>query len=192
MRSCLSKITEFNGNGTFERSYLRTTDAYKYGTRDFVATVQITNGPDAGGMAFFGLGDGRPSDYYSSPCSSPPFVYMMFFGQGWVARNKIGSVHNSDRVSHYFSTEAKDDRRTIRAKLAWTAATGTAVFSINADNDGVYEDSVAVVCPGLALPENQSRLFIGGANGVTFSDFNVTVGPRRREGKGGADAMNGP
>ena len=173
-----------------DRAYLRTAGDFNYGVQDFIATVKMTNadggtGHNARGSACFGLGDGTISGFYAEPCADQfPSVYFMYPGPGWI--DTIAAVHTTQaskttpgfrKWRNIPGTKPRPAGTAIVVKLTWTAATDTAVFSIDADNDGVFESSFKATYPGLSSSEYVSRLFIGGADGVCFSDFQVTVGP---------------
>ena len=174
-----------------DRAYLRTSGDFDYGAHDFVATVKMTNADNgavphvANGAAFFGLGDGTISGFYEEPCADQfPSVYLMYAGAGWI--DAVAAVHTTEpsKQSPGFrkhrgipGAKAQPGGTTITARLAWTAATNTAVFSVDADGDGVFEGVLRATYPGLSSSGYTSRLFIGGARGVRFSDFHVVVGP---------------
>ncbi len=174
----------FTGHDNSDRVYLLTTARHNYGMCDFVATVKITNAFGASGSAFFGLGDGQSSDYFSEPGKNPPFAYLAYWGEGWCAEGATVRCSADRRTPHVLpSFRSQAAETTITAKIVWMPATTTAVFSVDVNNDGRYDTSVTVSCPDFASSESCGRLFIGGTNGVRFSDFRVDVAsPRRSDG----------
>ena len=154
------------------RGYLRTLYA-KYGTTDFVATVKLTNAKGHWGAAFFGIGEGiRNGESYGAP-SCGDCVYLMYHGHGMT--DKIGQVLvNSTFDGPRLALPNQPAGTTIGVQLTWVAATGTATFRLDTNNDGVYDDdAMTVVNPNLSLAENHTRLFVGGAHGVIVDDFSV-------------------
>ena len=155
-----------------DRGYVRTIYS-EYGTRDFIATVKLTNAQGPTGSVLFGIGDGvRNCDYYYEP-NRGECIYMFYAGSGW---EKIGRVHVYHPVTTtWFSREGQPAGTTIGVQLIWVAATGTATFKLDLHNNGRYEDdAVTVSNPKLSLAENPTRLFFGGTHGVVVDDFAVT------------------
>jgi hypothetical protein len=175
-----------------DRIYLYTAGDCNYAAHDFAATVKITNAFGAAGSAFFGLGDAHKSGFFDEPGAAPPFVYFMYQGSGYTT--SFGAVRTSsdDRATHLISAiGAQPSGTTITARFEWAATSRTATFSIDANNDGVYDATVTTKCPDFVVASDTfapSRLFIGGSGGASFSDFSVTIGPRQPGESGGAAA----
>ena len=157
-----------------DRNYLRTVYSH-YGTADFVATVKLTNADGDWGSAFFGIGEGTRKDSGFGEPSNGECIYMLYHGQGLTDR--IGNVRvNSPFTSTPFSLPNRAAGTTIGVQLTWVAATGTATFKLDTNNDGVYDDdTITVTNPKLALAENPTRLFVGGTHGVIVNDFTVSA-----------------
>ena len=102
----------------------------------------------------------------------------MYHGSGYGTLIGAIRISSDNRATHHISAiGAKPAGTTITARLQWIAATHTATFSIDGNNDGIYDETVMMKCPDFATLETfaPSRLFIGGNGGVSFSDFSVTV-----------------
>ena len=102
------------------------------------------------------------------------YIYMSYFG-GRVG-DRIGEVVKSPFKETWFSLPTRAAGTTIGVQLTWVAATGTATFKLDTNNDGVYDDdTVTVTNSNLTLAENPTRLFVGGAHGVIVDDFTVSA-----------------
>ena len=154
------------------RGYLRTLYS-QYGTRDFVATVKLTNGDGLWGAAFFGIGDGTRGGEFGAPIGSE-VLYMSYFGGRFPAMGEV--LSSTPFQEKPFSGHNRPAGTTIGVQLTWTAATGTATFKLDTNNDGVYDDdTVTVTNRKFSSLEAPSRLFVGGGQGVIVKDFTVTV-----------------
>ena len=171
--------TYTGGKATFSnatRNYIYTTDT-DYSQADFVATVRLTNGATGNGNVFFGMGEGLPdSSFYYEPRTGGDgsYVLLSYAGFGsWIA-----SAWTSTSAYELLGTSTLAAGTTITAKLAWAAATSTATFSLDTNNDGTYDYSTSLVNTNMA--SKISRLFIGGSEqdvAVYADNFSVVPEP---------------
>lgn len=171
--------TYTGGKATFSnatRNYIYTIDT-DYSKADFVATVQLTNGAGGQGNNFFGMGQGLPdSGFFNEPRAGGDnsYVLLSYAGAGgWIA-----SAWKNTSTYELLGTSTLPAGTTITAKLAWAAATSTATFSLDTDNDGTYDYGTSIVNTNMASVT--SRLFIGGSeeNVAIYADnFSVVPEP---------------
>ncbi len=171
--------TYTDGKATFSnvtRNYIYTTDT-DYSKADFVATVQLTNGAGGQGNIYFGMGQGLPDPgFYNEPRAGGDNSYVLLSYAGY--GNWIASAWKSTSAYELLGTATLPAGTTITAKLAWAAATSTATFSLDTNNDGTYDYSTAIVNPNMASVT--SRLFLGGSesNVAVYADnFSVVPEP---------------
>ena len=161
-----SNTAFFGGSSDNDRKYLHTTD--NYGAADFIATIQLTNADGGGGGVFFGIGQGTPNTSAYCEPTNGNFAFMRY--NGYVSSWSLATINNNGTESGLGDPgTAFAAGATVTAKLAWVAATSTATFSIDADNNGTYDYNTSVVNTSLTT----ARLFVGGRGGVYADNFSV-------------------
>jgi hypothetical protein len=169
----------FNGSGDNNRNYLRTVDA-DYAAVDFVATVRMSNGPGNGGCGFFGIGDGVQAGNYGEPMTGAgengKCIYFLYRGAG--GADELGRVQHAESGDYVdiFTQDNQTAGTLLGIRLTWTAATKTAAFSLDLDNDGVYDDGT-ITQVGAPVYSSASHLFVGGAGGVSVDSVSVVPEP---------------
>ncbi len=173
-----SPVTSFDNqnfhitSGTGSRIYLGTNDL-DYSTINFVfeATVTVPDTSDPWAMAFMGMGTTTPdSGLHGEP--SFPGIYTV-----------LSPVHNRalHKNGNFFTgTEWADNlaisNATHRLRMEWDATTEAAIFSIDVGNTGTFGHSSGSIVAADTF-DNNSRLFVGGGNGLIFDDISVVPEP---------------
>ena len=162
--------TTFGTAGSDTRSY-RSTARGDLGRNRFVAEVTVAvKGGQGSGCAFFGLGKGvADPGLYDEPAIAPAFYLRLeptdFGGKAAVFADRSKLSEGSTKVGD----------GTHRIRFAWDPARNRALFEISKDWDGKHfraDCTVNVDVPPTAFGD-EGRVFIGGANGITFSDFSL-------------------
>ncbi len=170
----------FNGsNATFagvgSRSYLRTIDT-DYSTTDFSAltTVTIPGGQAGWGLVFFGMGTGEPDGGFYGEPRTGSHIYMRpgpdDFGGGGVTitDNTVETVASADLAGN----------GTHRLRMDWDSTAQQMSYYVHQDyTGGPFVPSSSFAATNGAdngFDATNSRIFLGGANGAAFDDFEVT------------------
>jgi lysophospholipase L1-like esterase len=155
--------------GDGARSYIRTSRG-DFARESFQAEVTVTvTGGGGAGCAFFGLGCGQANAGASQEPSTVPALFVRLAPSDFAAGAITVSVNGGESVSGL----APAGDGTHRIRLTWDAAGKRALFEIDANWDGqsFQADSSTTVAGAAVDFGNESRLFVGGANGVQFTRF---------------------
>jgi lysophospholipase L1-like esterase len=170
-----SAVRELSDGGLFAfgkpgdggRFYVRTSRS-DFAKESFQAEVTATvKGGGGAGCAFFGIGRGQANGGAFDEPSTPPSVYVRLapsdFGNGAV------TVSVNGRESRAGLAAVGDG--THRLRLTWDAAGQRALFEIDPNWNGQSFRGAASAAVSAAAVDfgDESRLFVGGANGVQFS-----------------------
>ena len=175
----------FDDTGDGGRSYIGTTST-DFALSDFIAqvTVTIPEGTDGADIGFFGLGAGLQGADFNSSFNEPSSGPAVFVGPNPTDRNSaevnVGDFNSGDvnGTSTGVPTLVLGSG-THRIQLSYTSADQMLTFSADNDNDGSGFDTFSTTIDGSdnGFDGTNSRIFVGGANSVTFDDFSVTVVP---------------
>lgn len=165
------------GTTDSSRIYLGTNDT-DYGLQNvtFEADVKFTSLSSAWSMVFFGLG-GRDAvaANFGEPLTG---AYLM----GVIRPDENGTGNLQSRNSFggsalAFSGIGLTAGSTHGIRMEWNAALSQATFLFDLNNDGTYDPALtytSTVAPSTFTASN-SRLVIGGGNGLSFDNIVVTV-----------------
>lgn len=162
---------QFTGKGDGARAYIRTISP-DYDRQSFIAeaTVTIRKGVGPLGIAFMGMGAGQPNPgSYSTP-SIPPSVYVQICPSGF-GGGAIASVTDGQECSNQGPGDG-----THRVRMTWDATKKRAMFEISPNWDGkAFKPlfSTTAYAVTVAFSNTNTRLFLGGGDGVTFGQFSV-------------------
>ncbi len=165
--------TVFSAGGDGFRSYVRTIRS-NMADSSFQAEVTVTlNGGGGAGCAFFGMGSGEPDAAQFNEPSTAPSLFCRLAPSDFAGGQVTVSGKDIDREDA--SSPIGDG--THRLRMTWDAAKKRALFEIcrNWDGKTFHSDSSATVNVDKLNFGNDGHLFIGGAAGVTFTDFAVKV-----------------
>ena len=156
------------------RNTLRTNDA-DYHTISFVSRVVFTTNSEQHAF-YLGMGAGEPGVFGLPDWSS--------------TRNTISGIYDRRRGPDDFQIRTNNvdvaalrpifGNGTHEAIFTWNAATGMATFEYDLGNDGSIDGSQSYDASGLIAEWNggeESRLYVGGDDGVIVSDWAVTAIP---------------
>ncbi len=161
----------FGGTRANERSYVRT-ERMDFARQNFQAEVTVTlKGGGGEGCAFFGLGRGEANPAAYMEPSVAPAVFSRLAPGDFAGGAAIVSV--AGRESRSSGPVVGDG--THRLRLLWDAAGKRGRFEIDAHWDGhVFRASSAAMVNAAKIDfGKEGRLFVGGAQGVRFTDFAV-------------------
>ena len=161
----------FTKPGDGARSYLRTLRS-DYAKESFQAEATVTlKGGGGAGCAFFGMGCGQGNaKQYQEPSTTPSLFVRLApsdFSGGVVTAN-VNSHENG-----HGSAPVGDG--THRVRFTWDSAGKRALFEIDANWEGqsFRADSSVTISATEVDFGNEARVFVGGANGVKFSEFST-------------------
>ncbi len=133
-------------------------------------TVTIRSGHGGNGCAFMGLGNGKPDPKaYGEPTLAPSLVFRM-------APNDFGGGRVLATVDAQPAEEAQLGDGTHRLRLSWDAVKKCAWLEIhrNWKPGARFAATGSLQVPsGSAAFNNDTRLFVGGAEDVLFADFSL-------------------
>jgi hypothetical protein len=161
----------FTGKTDSQRAYLRSKAGGLAGS-NFVAEVTVTVAPGGGvAMGFLGLGRGEAdSNFYHEPALRPSLCLALApsgFGEG------LARVTADDTVRELARPGPGDG--THRVRLTWAAACQLARFELAPHwRGGKFTPAFSDEILGSHLKlDAESRLFLGGAGNVQFSDLQL-------------------
>lgn len=155
------------------RVALKTNDT-DYALQDFTMTTILTVGsasPWSSPMIGMGTGDFSPTLLPSTSSfgamaradlhNGTDYRFQLFADEALTVRNgtNVGALSGGTHLM----------------KMEWDAGTETATFSFDNGNDGSFEETFTHTYAG--LDGTNSRLFVGGGNGLVVSDVSVAVVP---------------
>jgi hypothetical protein len=155
--------------GEGQRSYVRTARA-DFAKQSFQAEVTTTlKGGGGAGCAFFGIGCGQGNAGAFQEPSTAPSVFLRIAPGDFAGGVLTTSVNGRESRSN--SASVGDG--THRVRLTWDAAGKRVLFEVDANWDGqsFQADSAAMVGASGVDFGGAARLFVGGANGVRFTQF---------------------
>lgn len=159
------------------RSYVRTL-AMDLAADSFVADITTTLVPGtAYGTAFFGIGPAEPTaDFWGEPREGS-HIYMRaapsVFANGYlgVTRNRVENPVAS-------VIQGAGDG-THRLRIAWNADRQQATFAVHKNYTGGEFQATSILGPigtkELGFTYRNASVFFGGASGVQFDDFSITL-----------------
>ncbi len=180
-------VTNPDGYGDPGRNYIRTND-FDYASHSFVAEISMTipdNTPVVGASGYFGLGSGDAEPQYRTPEYETELSSVMYWGD--ITSNDfpyLATMVNHDFQLQTNYIDAPDFTfGTNRLRLTYDWFHKTMVLSADAQYAGgpFVADYTMDPVDNRALygasgwPNEAARLFFGGDQGMTFSDFEVTV-----------------
>lgn len=173
-----SPTTDFTGSnftitsGDNNRTYLGTNDT-DYSTVNFTfeADVTIPNLSDPWSIAFIGMGSpDADGGFYGEPTTGSNIIMGVRNDE-----DKLVSRDNGALADVYTSVGLTTTTHGIR--MEWDAATKQATFKFDLGNDGTYDPGLTFTVDGSdnGFTAANSRLFIGGGNGLVFDNVVVSV-----------------
>ncbi|MCX6928966.1 MAG: metallophosphoesterase family protein [Verrucomicrobia bacterium] len=155
------------------RSYTRTARA-DFAKDSFQAEVTVAlKGGGGPGCAFFGMGRGQGNPQQYQEPSTPPALFVRLAPSDFAGGVVMASANGGD--SNPGSAAVGDG--THRVRLTWDAAGKRALFEIDANWDGhSFQSDSSIAIDGAQLDfGKEARLFVGGANGVKFTQFTTSL-----------------
>jgi hypothetical protein len=159
--------------GDGARSYLRTSRS-DYAKENFQAEVTVTLKGGAGaGCAFFGMGCGQGNARQYQEPSTVPSLFVRLAPSDF-STGVVTATVNGHETSH---GSAPVGDGTHRVRFTWDPAGKRALFEVDAKWDGrsFRADSAVTVSAAEVEFGGEARLFVGGANGVKFTDFSTKL-----------------
>lgn len=152
----------FASPGNDARTYERTAGS-DFADKSFQAEVTVTvNGGDGAGCAFFGLGSGEgDAQNYNEP-SHQPAIYLRLAPSDFGGGQMVANVNGTE--SGHGSAPVGDG--THHAKMIWDATGRRALFDVDGKSSITVDGRDVHFGPA-------GHIFVGGANGVKFSNFSV-------------------
>ncbi|MDD5707621.1 MAG: hypothetical protein PHR35_17000 [Kiritimatiellae bacterium] len=166
------RVTFVSANGP--RLYLGTKDTNYASTNfEFWSTVTIPETTDAGVQPFFGMGGLTPVASYGEP--NTPHIYLRIWPGTY--RRFYTSVSGT-ATERYIG---KPLHGTHRICLRWEAATKQAIYEIDLNYTGTFSPDYVMYVDASAVPfdSSNSRVYVGGGDGVSFDDL-VVAEPSER------------
>ena len=165
-----------------ERAYLRTTAAnYHKMNLTVEATVTVPS-TGAEGIAFIGLGAGETAGcwFWCEPAQWPS-IYARLTPDYFNPGTQVTTVRGEYDIFEGLRTSGTASG-THRVRMTWNPTTSS--FSIAIDTNYVEGSAFVadasvgpVVVPAGMFTENNGRVFIGGAAGVTFYNLKIVAKP---------------
>ena len=161
-------------SGDNNRIYLGTNDT-NYSTIDFTfeADVTIANLVSPWGIAFLGMGSRDAGGGFGEPTNGSN-IMMALRGTDDTAS---GSLTNRDNGAPGVNfTNIGLTAATHGMRMDWNATTMQATYMFDLGNDGAYDPALTFVVNGAdnGFTASNSQLFLGGGNGLSFDNINVT------------------
>jgi len=168
----------FPGIGNEGRGFLRTVED-DFHASNFVVeiTVTLTNGAGGPGAAFIGLGRGEAFDSFFNEPRDGPHLYLRVFADDEPSQGNVSVI---DAAVNVFESAAGVAGAGIhRVRVTWNAETGEATFQIHQNyTTGSFVASTTIGPfngSDNGFTAADSRIFFGGASGVTFDDLSLTL-----------------
>ncbi len=161
-------------SGPSSRIYLGTNDT-DYSSIDFSfeADVSVPNLNDPWSIAFLGMGS--------------PDANGGFYGEPTTNQNIMMAVRNDeDKLISRDNSAIADQFSTVGLtvgthgmRMDWNATTKQATFMFDLGNDGTYDPARTFVLNGAdnGFTASNSKLFLGGGNGLVFDNISVNGVP---------------
>ena len=166
-------ITSGNNN----RIYLGTNEV-DYSTIDFTfeADVTIANLVSPWGIAFLGMGNRDAAGGFGEPTNGSN-IMMALRGTDDTASGSLTSRDNGAAAPAF--TNIGLTATTHGMRMDWNATTQQATFLFDLGNDGTYDPALTFTRNGAdnGFTASNSQLFLGGGNGLSFDNINVTAVP---------------
>lgn len=184
-----SPTTTTTGNftitsGSNSRIYLGTTLA-DYDTVDFTFEVDVTVPAaifsDPWTIAFLGMGSpNHNSGAFGEPTTGSNIVMALRgddLGQVGNLTRRDNGVFSSPGVTPWQNLGLFAGTHGMR--MDWNATSGEATFMFDLGNDGTYDAPLNFTTVGSdnGFTSSNSQLFLGGGNGLSFDNINVSVVP---------------
>jgi hypothetical protein len=173
-----SPTTDFQGafkitSGEGKRIYLATKgNDYADLNFRFDATVSMPNTTNAWAYAFIGMGDHNATGGYGEP-GMPSIAAAIDPAAESVFRGRDNGQGVSD------TPIANPRLGKHRVRMTWNAITKLALFELDLGYTGEFSADHKMIIDGSdnGFTSSNSRLFVGGGDGVTFDDISVTAVP---------------
>lgn len=168
----------FPGIGDNGRVFLRSIeDDFHASNFVFEITVTVSTGFGGAGAAFIGLGRGEPSgNFYNEPRDGP-HLYLRVFADDAPWNGAVSVVDDAQDV--FESAVSVAGEGTHRIRVSWNDEAGEVTFEIHQDyTEGSFVASTTIGPfngSDNGFTAADSRIFFGGASGITFDDLSVTL-----------------
>ena len=161
-------------SGPSNRIYLGSNDT-DYSAQDFSFEADMTmpNLDNPWSIAFLGMGNSTASPVtFGEPVTNQHIVM--------VARNDEALKSLQSRDNGTVTTNIPSMGLTVGThgmRMEWNATTKLATFLFDVGNDGTYDPALTYTVNGAdnGFDATNSRLFVGGGNGLVFDNIVVTV-----------------
>lgn len=186
-----SPTTSFTGaftitSGDNNRIYLGTNDT-DYAIQDFTfeADVTVPNTSTAWSIAFLGMGNSGSGGGFGEPTGSGtiPNLVMVLRNEEQVLGSfgNLQSRFNGGGGPIAFTSLGLIAGSTYGMRMEWVASTQTATYFYDATNNGSYSDladrTYSAGAANSLFNGTNSRLFLGGGNGLVFDNIVVSTIP---------------
>lgn len=158
-------------SGANSRIYLGTNDSnYYLSNFTFQATVTIPNTTDPWAIAFIGMGNANATGGSGEP--GTPRI-------GMALRNDTNNLEERDNasVAAKITGVSGIPNATHTLRMQWDATTKIATLGYDAANDGIFESSFTVNGADNGFDGTNSKLFVGGGNGLIFDNISIVPEP---------------
>lgn len=186
-----SPISNFTGaftitSGDNNRVYLGTNDT-DYALQDFTfeADVTVPNTSTPWSIAFLGMGNSNGGNPFGEPTGNPttPNLVMVLRNEEQVSGSfgNLQSRFNGGGGPIAFTSLGLTAGSTYGMRMEWVASSQTATYFYDATNNGSYSDpadrTYSAGAANALFTNSNSRLFLGGGNGLVFDNIVVSTIP---------------
>ncbi len=163
-------------SGSNSRIFLGTNDT-NYSTINFTfeADVFVPNLNNAWSIAFLGMGSPNAnSGFFGEPTTGQHLVMAVRNDE---TNGNLQSRDNGTNTIHHSNIGLTIATHGIR--MDWNATTKQATFMFDLGNDGTYDPARTYIVDGSnnGFDGTNSRLFVGGGNGLIFDNISIVPEP---------------